>query len=186
LRRKRSRSSKRANSRDRLGRGIRARLLYKMPSVIPDLDAPIVPGVSCAGILVGTEMGALSSVPEPALRSDQIYRFHHFQSVRVLSVRGIVVQVGALEGYRGLLDGKIGIGSTIAEVEEWCACRVEEGEDDELVATGMSGWCFETDEWKGNHTVAMNRESRITAIFVHAMGDHCELHQNEGTSRAKP
>jgi hypothetical protein len=138
-----------------------------MPTVIPDLDAPIVPGVSCAGISIGCEIKALLTVPEPVLRPVQKYEFHQFQSVKVWSVSGVIVQIGALEGYRGLLDGKIGIGTTIAEVEDWGACTVTEGEYDELIAAGKPGWSFETEQWNGNHKIDMNRDSRITAIFVH-------------------
>jgi len=51
-----------------------------MPAVIPDLDAPIVPGVSAAGIIVGTHVDAL------------------LDSVK----SGAIDQVGVYSGYRGL------------------------------------------------------------------------------------
>jgi hypothetical protein len=132
---------------------------------IPDLDAPIMPGETSAGIMIGSKIeGMLAQAGLPP--SEVIYGFHKLQSAKVWSARGLVVQIGVYEGYRGLLGGKIGIGSTIAEVGDWCGCKVAEDVDDTLIATGRPGWSFETDEWGGDHTIGTNRNARVTAIFV--------------------
>jgi hypothetical protein len=132
---------------------------------IPDLDAPIKPGESSAGIMIGSKIEVL--LAQVGLPPSQVVSgFHKLQSASVWSARGLVVQIGIYEGYRGLIDGKIGIGSSVPEVEAWCGCKVVEDEEDDLIAIGRPGWSFETEEWGGDHTVGTNRSARINAIFV--------------------
>jgi len=140
-----------------------------MESKLPDIDAPIVPGKSAAGILIGTESKSLLSEAQPTATKqlqDGVIRHEFGPVVRVWTRQGVVDQVGVSVGYKGLLDGKIGIGSTIAEIEDWCGCPVEEDEEDNLIAFGRPGWCFETDAWVGDHTVSSNRNAVVNAIFV--------------------
>ena len=133
---------------------------------IPDLDAAILPGASAAGIPIGEKIDKLQNLVPSIQAVDGTFGLYTFPSVKIWSREGIILQIGVSEGYRGLLDGKIGIGSTIAEVEEWSNCKVIEGQYDELVVAGKDGWSFETTEWNGNHKVSMNRYARITSIFV--------------------
>lgn len=136
--------------------------------MIPDLSDPIVPGRSAAGILVGSPVDELLARSQPLQterRSE--YVLHEFPSVRVWSLGGVITQIGVFEGYRGTLEQKIGIGSSIAEVEDWCGCKVVEDEEDNLIAEGRPGWCFETTVWVGNHRVENNRDATITEIFVY-------------------
>jgi hypothetical protein len=135
---------------------------------IPDLRASIVPGFSSAGIEIGSRIEDLFSQSQPGgteRRSE--YLVHDFVSVKVWSLNGLVIQIGVYQGYRGTLDHKIGIGSSIAEVEDWCRCQVVENDEDNLIAMGWPGLSFETNQWVGNHTAERNRNASITGIFVH-------------------
>jgi hypothetical protein len=141
-------------------------------SKIPDLDAPIIPGKSAAGIQVGTTVKDLIVGAVPTLTTELssdivIYEFGPF--VKVWVRHGVVDQVGVYAGYHGLLDGKIGIGSTIAEIEDWCGCRVEEDEEENLIAPGRTGWCFNTEYWAGDHTGSTNRNAAVNMIFVFSL-----------------
>jgi hypothetical protein len=138
-------------------------------SKIPDLDAPIIPGKSAAGIPVGTTVKDLMVRAVPTLMtelSSDIVRYEFGPVVKVWVHHGVVDQVGVYVGYHGLLDGKIGIGSTIAEIEDWCGCQVEEYEEDNLIAPGRPGWCFDTEYWVGDLTVSSNRNKAVNQIFV--------------------
>jgi hypothetical protein len=138
--------------------------------IIPDLHAPIVPGVSSAGILIGTTVEALVASTHPAGASGEHHGFHRFPSIKVWSIEGTVRMVGVSEGYRGQVDGRIGIGSTLGDVEDWCACKVDRGKYNTLIATGMPGLSFITDiseGWNDDVQVGIDPTDRLTTIFVH-------------------
>ena len=128
-----------------------------------DLTAPIMPGKSAAGISLGEELAAL---PRPLSRAS----FTGVERLDYLCVslwvrQESVCQVGVREGYGGTLAEGIGIGSTIADVERLIG-RVQEDAEDNLIVVGYSGWCFETEEWRG-HSIEENRGARITGIFIY-------------------
>jgi hypothetical protein len=75
--------------------------------------------------------------------------------------------VGVSEGYRGQVDGRIGIGSTLGDVEDWCACKVDRGKYKTLIATGMPGLSFITGRWNDDVQVGIGPADRLTTIFVH-------------------
>jgi hypothetical protein len=128
--------------------------------IIPDLNAPIMPGVCLAGILIGSRF---EPAPEDGhkyevqKRGDSvIYSLH---AVKVWTRDGLVYQVAALDGYRGTLPNGIGIGSTILEVEERCRCEVIEDENDDLITPCLPGWSFDTTEWKSNRRPNEKRDA---------------------------
>jgi hypothetical protein len=131
-----------------------------------DLDAPIVPGKSAAGISVGSALNELLSTggPHSATKLSGGER-HDLGLVKVWAKDGVIIQVGVYSGYRGILQPRIRVGSTISDVEESFGCSVQEDEEDNLVVPTSRDWCFETDEWKGQ-TLSENRNARIVAIFV--------------------
>jgi len=134
-----------------------------------DLDAPIVPGRSAAGVFVGTAVSELlSTVGAHAITKLSSSERHDLGVVKVWAKDGVIIQVGVGSGYRGMLQPGIRVGSTISEVEESFGCCVQEDEEDNLVVPTSSGWCFETDEWMSPHTVSSNRKARIVSIFVFA------------------
>ena len=134
---------------------------------IPDLDAPISPGVSSAGILIGTTVEALLASTHPLASSGERFGFHRFPSVKVWSTEGTVRMVGVSEGYRGLVDGRIGVGSSLQDVEDWCAGKVDRGKYNTLIATGRAGLSFITERWNDDQQVGIDPTDRLTAIFVH-------------------
>jgi hypothetical protein len=134
---------------------------------IPDLSAPIVPGRRAAGIEVGGEIADVLAQSQPSQTEKRAnYIVHEFGAVKIWSLDGVINQIGVYDGYHGMLDDRIGVGSTIAEVEAWCGCQVVEDDEDNLVASGRPGWSFETEQWTHDHAVASNRGVRINAIFV--------------------
>jgi len=86
-----------------------------MPAVIPDLDAPLVPGVSAAGIIVGTQVNALWD-QSPPLDLKAAFDLHclPFPVSAGLGLERSNRSGCVDSGYRGLLDSTLGIGSTIA------------------------------------------------------------------------
>ena len=132
-----------------------------------DLDAPIIPGKSAAGVFVGSPVSELlSTVGAYSTMKLSNEEMHDLGMVKVWTKDGTVIQVGVFPGYRGTLHPGIGIGSTISEVEESLGCSVEEDEGDNLVVPTSPGWCFETEEWKTPKNVSNNRNARIVSIFV--------------------
>jgi hypothetical protein len=91
---------------------------------------------------------------------------HDLGSVNVWAKDGVIIQVGVYSGYRGVLQPRIRIGSTISDVEDSFGCSVQEDEEDNLVVPNSPGWCFETEAWKNPKTVGNNRNARIVSIFV--------------------
>ena len=132
-----------------------------------DLDAPIIPGKSAAGIVVGSAVSELlSTVGTHSTTKLSGGDRHDLGLVKVWTKDGVIIQVGVYSGYRGMMHPGIGVGSTISEVEESFGCSVEEDQEDNLVVPTSPGWCFETEEWKAPQTVSDNRNARIVSIFV--------------------
>ena len=134
---------------------------------IPDLYAPIIPGKSAAGIEVGGTVKGFIQRAMPTLTTEfstVVVRYEFGPVVKVWVRQGVVDKVGVYAGYHGLLDGKIGFGSTIAEIEDWCRGQVEEDEEDNLIAPESPGWCFDTEYWVGDHTVSSNRNAAVNQI----------------------
>ena len=136
-------------------------------TTVPDMHAAIVPAVSCAGIFIGTEVRGLLASARPTQSSGQRFGFHQFPSVKVWSIDGTIVQVGLSEGYQGLIAGRIGVGSTLADVEDWCACQIRVGKFNTLIAPGTSGLSFITDRYNDDRQIGISPLDRITSIFVH-------------------
>ena len=134
-----------------------------------DVDAPIVPGKSAAGVLIGSAVRELlATVDAQSTTKLPEVEEYDFGTVKVWTRDGVIDQVGVYSGYRGVLQPGIRLGSTIADVEESFGCSVQEDEEDNLVVPNSPGWCFETEGWKRPQTVRDNRYARIMAIFVFA------------------
>lgn len=134
---------------------------------IPNLIEPIVPGRSAAGISIGNKIRDLLEQARPLQTEEHGgLLIHDFGAAKVWSENGFVTQIGLYQGYKGLVDQKIGIGSTIGEIEDHFGCKVAEDQEDNLVVTGSRGWCFESEEWVSDTTVEGNRQAHVCAIFV--------------------
>lgn len=112
--------------------------------------------------------GDIKSLPGLSIANRSEHGFHKVKEVKVWSRRGRIFQVGVSQGYRGLIDGAIGIGSTIGQIEGWCSCEVVEGKYESLVAYGTEGWSFFVEEPFGGDR-NMNRNARVTSIWIYSL-----------------
>jgi hypothetical protein len=133
-----------------------------------DLDASIVPGKSSAGILIGSDVRILADSVSSTKPDTAGSLALDFGPVKVWSNGTFVTQIGVYGGYRGSLGSSIRIGSTIDQIQQLFDLPVIEDDEDSLIVAGSPGWCFETEDWGGDHTIGQNLKSRITAIFVFA------------------
>jgi hypothetical protein len=79
-----------------------------------DLGAPIVPGKSAAGVLLGSVVNELLATVRPRTTTKvSIGEKHDLGAVNVWAKDGVIIQVGVYSGYRGLLQSGIRLGSTI-------------------------------------------------------------------------
>lgn len=141
-----------------------------------NIEAPIDPGESAAGIQLGSPI-------EEVLKEDK----HSFDSgerekpwfptlvktrycsamVDVWAGNGRVTQIMVHDSYRGKLMGKIGLGSTIADIERDIGA-VEEDEDDSLVIRDFPGLFFEIEGYFPDlQKDPAYRYAPIKEIYVH-------------------
>ena len=133
-----------------------------------DLTAPIVPGVSAAGITLRTPIDPLlveHGLVQTERRGGRA--IYELPSIKIWVVDRLVTQIGVSTGYLGKVNHKISIGSTIREVEELFHLSVVEDEEDNLCVQAMPGWSFETTEWISDHSVKSNLDACIVEIFVY-------------------
>ncbi len=143
-----------------------------------DITAPIIPGQSAAGIRVGTAIDEVVQRLELDFTVEQIINpyvtldppAYRYRSAMVdLWVReGMIDQVMLHDGYRGKLMGKIGLGSTIADIEEMVGLW-EEDEEDNLIIRGVPGLCFEVEGDFPDFADPVFRAAQVKAIFVYRM-----------------
>lgn len=82
-----------------------------------DLNADILPGIGLGGITVGEDFYALdidSSIIRPT-RNDWLYLVENSIGI-LIGERDNIIQLSALAGYRGLLNGKYYVGGKIKDV----------------------------------------------------------------------
>jgi hypothetical protein len=116
-----------------------------------DFDAPIVPGESAAGIRVGSRIAELPADVlarftverrvNPCL-PNAVLTVYRSDAITLTVENRVIDQVEVRGGYRGRLKGAIGIGSTVAEVED-CVGPVIADDEDNLCIDGLSGLVFE-------------------------------------------
>ncbi|HET9914930.1 MAG TPA: hypothetical protein VFQ13_23780 [Anaerolineales bacterium] len=132
-----------------------------------ELNAPIIPGKSAAGVSLGQSIKPIlpANLPTSVEQLSKSEKFS-FGSVELWVEDGRVIQIGVRAGYEGTLHSTIGIGSTIAEVQSAIGEVIEDDEDN-LVVPNEDGWCFETEVWQNGEKVEDNLSSRISAILVY-------------------
>lgn len=134
-------------------------------------DAPIVPGKSAAGIRLGQATEEIVALFQPlAITSLDNSVKLHFENASVWVKNNRVAQIGVSGDYRGLVAGRIGVGMTLREVQSALGQVIEDAADN-LVVTGMEGWCLETEAWRVSPALADNLDARIVWIFVYGVGD---------------
>ena len=96
---------------------------------------------------------------ENPLGSDTLIRYRS-AIVDLWVENGVIVQIMVHGRFHGLIQGRIGLGSTLAEIEDnFGSC--EEDEEDNLVINGLPGLCFEID---GSFADLKNRSARHAVI----------------------
>jgi hypothetical protein len=133
-----------------------------------NLTAPIVPGVSAAGIQIGERVDLLLAqrCPDRQIELRGVVRLE-FGPIHLWVEGERVTQIGVSFGYEGTLAGAIRIGSTIGEVAALLG-PVEEDDEDNLVVGALPGWCFETEQWLRDGEPEENADSRIDEIYIFA------------------
>jgi hypothetical protein len=133
-----------------------------------DLNAPILPGHSAAGIHLGQPVAkVLLQAPAPVIETLPTFTVYRFGTVSVWARDGIVDQIGVFSGYTGTLPSGVCLGMPLVEVQRRMGPVVQEW-DDALMVEGSDGWCFETSSWDNGWEVEQNLEARLVEIFVNA------------------
>ena len=139
-----------------------------------NIEAPIVPGESAAGIQLGSPIEETLKEQEPRFISEEVANplvllpsITRYRSAMVdLWVRdGIVDQIMVHGGYRGKLMDKIGLGSTIADIERDIGAW-EEDEEDNLVIRDLPGVGFEIEGYFPGLKDPAFRQAPIKEIYV--------------------
>lgn len=132
-----------------------------------DLDAPIIPGKSAAGVQLGDNISAILEWAKPHTISPLTQgKSYHFGSVVLwVNNENKVTQIGLYPGYRGKVVKAIGIGSTLGEVASTVGTVVED-EEDNLIVLGLSGCCFETHQWQQRQNDLPDLAAKIKEIYV--------------------
>jgi hypothetical protein len=132
-------------------------------------DKAIVPGIGAAGIRLGASLASVVG----NVATEQPNRLkYELGAVTLWARQGRIDQIGVCDGYRGKIEGRIGVGSTLAELHSAFGSITEDDEDN-LVVESLPGCCFETEEWLHGSSPELNGVSKITWIFVFsgALGD---------------
>ena len=132
-----------------------------------NLDAPILPGQSAAGVSLGDSIKDILPQAVPlAIKDLPPGRRYQFGSVTLwVNDSGNIQQIGLYTGYRGKINQLIGIGSTIGEITTLLG-NVIEDEQDNLEVEGFPGWCFESSPWHSPQQVVPDLDASITQIFI--------------------
>lgn len=85
--------------------------------------------------------------------------------VDIWAIEGIVEQIMVHDGYRGKLMDKIGLGSTIADIERQIGAW-EEDEEDNLVIRDLSGLFFRVEGYFPDLKDPAFRFAPIKEIYV--------------------
>lgn len=115
-----------------------------------DLDAPIIPGKGAAGLVLNAQIEPILEENPGVFKSEKIV--NSFVPVNLTRYRspavdlweedGCIVQIMVHSEYQGKLDSKIGIGSTVADIQHLYG-QCEEDEDDNLIIKEIPGLYFD-------------------------------------------
>lgn len=132
-----------------------------------NLDAPIMPGKSAAGISIDDSIEDILLQAQPFTITDLSQeKRYQFGSVSLwVNDKGKIKQIGLYPGYRGKIADLIGIGSTISEVIGSLGIVVED-EEDNLVVEGLPGWCFDSSQWRLLRSGVPDTSATITEMFI--------------------
>jgi hypothetical protein len=146
-----------------------------------DLAAPILPGEGAAGLRIGTR---IPDLPAALLSRFTIHRrvnscvpnavltTYRADGITLYVENRVIDQIAVSGAYHGALSGphgSIGVGSTVAEVEQRIGTVVGDDEGNLSIA-GISGLCFDVGA-TFNHVIPAGdpnlRHLPLKTIFVH-------------------
>lgn len=131
------------------------------------LNDEIVPGVGAAGITLGSNIApVLKGVDPKSISHLPSCTRYDFGEVCLWESRGVIDQIGIVHGYTGKISEKIGVGSTLKELESELG-EISEDEDDNLIVEGLLGVCFESDAFKTMGGTDKSDSSKIIGIYVY-------------------
>jgi len=133
-----------------------------------NLNAPIIPGQSAAGVRLGQTIDEIVATTQPTA-TIQLHDSSKlcFEYVNLWVKGNRVTQIGVSGKYQGTINGSVGIGSSIRDIQNTLG-QVVEDEEDNLTVPSISGWCFETEQWQERKELARNLDARVTEILVYA------------------
>lgn len=139
-----------------------------------NIEAAIVPGESAAGIQLGCSIEEVLKKDKNSFSSGEVVNLspsfplnirYRSAMVDVWAVEGKVEQIMVHDGYRGKLMGKIGLRSTIADIERYIGTW-EEDEEDNLVIQDFPGLFFEVEGYFPDLKDPAFRHAPIKEIYV--------------------
>ena len=139
-----------------------------------NIEAPIVPGRSAAGIQLGSPIEEVLNEHKNAFSSGEVVNIspsfplnirYRSAMVDVWAVEGTVEMIMVHDGYRGKLMGKIGLGSTFADIERYIGAW-EEDEEDNLVIRDFPGLFFRVEGYFPDLKDPAFRHAPIKEIYV--------------------
>ena len=142
-----------------------------------NIEASIVPGESAAGIQLGSLIEEILKEQEPYFISEEVVNpvallpittRYHSAMVDLWVKDGSIYQIMVHNGYRGKLMNKIGLGSTIADIEMHIGV-VEEDEEDNLVIRDIPGVGFEIEGYFPGLKDPAFRFAPIKEIYVFSL-----------------
>jgi hypothetical protein len=139
-----------------------------------NIDAPIVPGESAAGIQLGSPIEEILNEQKNSFDFGEVVNLspsfplnkrYRSAMVDVWVIEGRVEQIMVHDGYRGKLMGKIGLGSTFADSERHIGAW-EEDEEDNLVIRDFPGLFFRVEGYFPDLKDPAFRFAPIKEIYV--------------------
>ena len=139
-----------------------------------NIEAPIVPGESAAGIKLGTPIEEVLNEHTNTFDSGEVVKptfpvrvttWYRSAMVDLWVIKGKVAQIMVHDGYRGKLMGKIGLGSTFADIERYIGAW-EEDEEDNLVSRDYPGLFFRVEGYFPDLGDPAFRQAPIKEIYV--------------------
>jgi hypothetical protein len=133
-----------------------------------DLKAPIFPGSAAAGLYLGQPIRTVLRHVRP-LQTEKLSgcKRLRFGTVDLWVQDNRIGQIGLFKGYRGKIGGKVGLGSTLARIEDlWGPIRNDS--DGNLTVLRLPGWCFEFAGHEWGSPPPADLHLKVSEIYVFA------------------
>lgn len=142
-----------------------------------DLNAPILPGHSAAGIRLGEPIDTvIAGPPYNDVENFTPTHFHYrLGCIDLWAEEDVITQIGVSFGYQGRLNGTISIGSSLSEMEADVGGIIL-GEIGSLAISNLDGFCFSVKGQTDSFTmIDVKPEMQIAWMFVHSETEMPEM-----------